>query len=230
MIKMAIRPKPSEKYLFELCGGRQGLLQAMHHGLYETPLNNFYPFLDLEEMLVFAASSWKAREQDITSVRQLITFSHKPEIFCQTFEIGDSWLYKWKNLSPESKTESEILNPFKRKNVVERLSQVREQDWMILTDRMSKMVNEYVFGYQYNKRFRQRGGDFHGLELMDFQSYYPSKKHNSPKFAKEIARILADYPEVYAEPDAESKFVLPVVECVEERQEDFSEYEGKSIE
>ena len=58
------RPKPTRNLILNECGNDQTLISSLHHGLRETSaLNTIYPFLNFDDLVVFAASSWKTREQ-----------------------------------------------------------------------------------------------------------------------------------------------------------------------
>lgn len=96
------RPKPTQQLLIELCGENQGLIGSLHHGLYEVSLKDFYPYLDLDELVAFATSSWKSRES-----RQEIGSGSVYDIFNQVFKIGFPWLNKYKKISPDLREKHE---------------------------------------------------------------------------------------------------------------------------
>ncbi len=236
-----IRPKPSERYILELArrtkidprNGRtsvkisQGLLQCSHHGFYETPLDEFYPVLNLDEAFSFAAKSWYQRSEAPESVSRLTTFSDQTEIFSQIIGEGTEWLYSNRNLSPESIEEAKRLNPFDSLSLRERVSLINQEHWDVLKANLRQFVKNYEFKVNYPIALRRAGGDSSRLVRMDFQKFYPSKKYNSINFAKEIARMLAEYPDVYAERNADGSFTLPAADSAYAEEEYFAESEGK---
>ena len=67
------RPRPTKEIIAALCGGDNYLSNSLHHGVYELPLNNFYPLLDLEELAAFAAGSWVMRDREDLLLRAALT-------------------------------------------------------------------------------------------------------------------------------------------------------------
>ncbi len=192
------RPTPTKQLIIELCGEDLNLINSAHHGLYETSLNNFYPCLDMDETIAFAASSWKSRERNHYSFTKKIESADIYEIFTEVFKIGVPWLKKHKNVSEDLRTKYERLNPFKGDNLRERLGEVSAVAGDILRQQLLEEVNEYVFECQYHDRKMARGGDNHKLELMHFQPVYPNKKNIVSNFASEIVRMFSTkYPAEY---------------------------------
>ncbi len=191
------RPIPTKQLLIELSGNDKTLIASMHHGLYELSLKDFYSNLDLEELLVFAASSWKAREKDFNAFSYSIKNLDVYELFDKVFDIGYKWLNKYKNISEELDNKYNKLNPFNGKNLRSRLEEIDKDKAGLLKDRLGETVNEYVFEIQYYERKMQRGEDNYKLEIMNFFGKYPNKKLIVPGFASEIARIISGYPRDY---------------------------------
>ena len=52
-----------KKLILELTGSDLTLLQQIHHGLNETPLDDFFQILNLDEALAFEAGSWVIRNE-----------------------------------------------------------------------------------------------------------------------------------------------------------------------
>jgi len=194
------RPLPTKQLLIELCGGNQTLISSVHHGLYETPLGPFYPHLDLEELIAFAASSWKSREKGESLIEETTynLFSNTAyEIFSNIKIIGQRWVNKYKNISPELQTKYKRLNSFQGERLEERLSRVDPKNVDNLKTALLEGVNEYIFECQYEKRKRSRSRGNYKLEIMHFQPVYPKKGVIIPNFAAEIRRIIAKFPREY---------------------------------
>lgn len=201
---MPIRPKPTKQLLIELCGGNQGLIGSVHHGLSEVPLNEFYSNLNLNETIAFAAGSWDTRHRSVHNLGQNIDARSVYDIFSEVFVVGMPWLNGSKRISPELQGKYGHLNPFQGRNLRERLQRVPPEAVKKLKQRLSEEVNEYVFDCQYQGRKAARGGDNYKLEVMHFQNAYPKSGRIVPAFAVEVARMISAYPGQYE--------LLPVVE------------------
>ena len=191
------RPKPTKQLLVEICGGNQGLISSAHHGLRESSLRDFYPNLDLDEAVAFAASSWKAREKDFNDFTSFLESAPVYELFSEMYKIGSPWLNKHKCISDKLKQKHQRLNPFRRKDLKARLSRVDPDDIIELRKKLNQPVSEYVFPCQYERRKRERGGDNFRLVPMHFQAAYPEKGKIVLPFASEVARIISKYPAAY---------------------------------
>ena len=194
-----IRPKPTKELIVELTGGNQGLITAVHHGLYETSLSKFYPHLDLDEVIAFEASSWRSRKENSTLFEGVVHLSNIYTLFNDVYQIGMPWLNKHKRISEELKPLHRQLNPFKGKDLRERLESVDLQAVENLKEKLQEDVNKYVFECQYEdaKMKNEPRGENFGIELMRFQPVYPEAGKIVPNFAKEISKMLSFYPKEY---------------------------------
>jgi hypothetical protein len=189
------RPKPTKQLLIELCGNNQGLISSCHHGLYEASLAEFYPHLDLDETVAFAASSWKSRQVSPTELADFLGSQVEAyDLFSEVFKIGFPWLNKSRDISPELKQKYEKLNPFDGKDLRARLESVQPEKVEKLKERLRDRVNNYVFECQYQDAKMARGGDNYKLVPMHFQAVYPRKGKIVPAFASEVARMISQYP------------------------------------
>jgi len=191
------RPKPTKQLFIELCGGNRGLIESIHHGLLETPLDAFYPHLDLDEILAFEASSWKTREKDAETFSDFVKSAEIYDIFSKVYEIGSPWLNKHKNISEKLVERYAKLNPFGSKNLKLRLGGVKVEDVESLKKKLQEGVNKYVFACQYQEAKRMGDGDNYKLAIMNFQNVYPKSGKIVPAFASENARIVSGYPTNY---------------------------------
>lgn len=191
------RPKPSKQLFIELCGGNQGLIESVHHGLAETPLNALYPNLDLDEVLAFEASSWKTREKNLASFSDFVKSAGIYDIFSEVYKLGFSWLNKHKNISQKLAKRHSELNPFNGENLRSRLEKAKPEDIDSLKNKLQDGVNAYVFSCQYHDAKRMRGGDNYKLSVMAFQNAYPKSGRIVPAFASQNARMLSEYPTDY---------------------------------
>lgn len=196
---MPERPRPTAPLITKVCGGNQGLIESLHHGLAETPvLQQFYSHLDFDELVAFAASSWKSREKNH---RHFSRYSSDAvsiyDLFSQVYAIGCPWLNKYKAVSPEQQVKHEKLNPFRGRDLEERLNEVEPATVAQLIRELREEPCEWVFECQYQNRKLERLGDNYKLEIMTFQNVYPKSGRIIPAYATRIAQILSEYPREY---------------------------------
>lgn len=194
---MPERPKPTKQLMIELCGGRSYLIGSVHHGLFEVPLNGFYPNLDLNEAVAFAAGSWDIRNASVHNLRQNIDNRDIYDLFSEVLARGMPSLNGSRQISPEMREKYERLNPFHGRDLRMRLQRVPSEAVKELKGRISEETSEYVFECQYNDRKAARGGDNYRLQVMHFQNVYPKSGRIVPAFAAEVAGMISDYPRGY---------------------------------
>lgn len=199
------RPKPTEKLLSELCGNDPALIASVHHGLYETPLYEIYPFLNFDDLIVFEAASWNLRKRDIGSYRQLVKSASLYEIFHETYKSNKNpkgmqsfaWLYNNKELCPKNEDIYFKLNPFHKKDLKLRLEKVDFVAESKFRNNLISKVNDYLFECDYTQKIRAYQD--HRIILINFQTYYPKKGRTEKRYAKEIAKnLLSRYPTEYS--------------------------------
>jgi hypothetical protein len=186
------RPKPTKQLIIELVGNNQGLISSVYNGLNETPLNNFYPHLDLDEAIAFSASSWKNRKKKSEIFKEVVESGNIYDIFKEANNIGFPWLNKYKDVSERLIEKHDKLNPFKGRCLEERLGQVSPEAVERLRDQLMEDVNQYVFECQYRDAKIARGGDNHKLNILTFQNFYPGKGKIVPAYAGEIVKMLSN--------------------------------------
>src|SRR3989344_6048372 len=144
------RPKPTKRLLYELCGGDEGLLSSLHHGLVEKPMHGFYPNSNLDELVVFEATSSRMREDELDDFIELVLRSrHIYEVFNYVLNQGFSWLKANKRISPELLDLYEQLNPFKGRNLRERLDRVDVSDITKLMENLQRPATRYLLEGEY---------------------------------------------------------------------------------
>lgn len=193
------RPTPTKEIILELTGNNQGLISAIHHGLNETSLRDFYSKLDLDEVVAFEASSWKSRKENQTLFDGVVHISDIYTLFNEVYKIGMPWINKHKKISEDLKPLYMQLNPFKGKDLRERLESIDQESVEVLKRNLQKDVNQYVFECQYHdaKMKNEPRGENFGIVMMEFQPVYPEAGKIVPSFAKEISKMLSFYPKEY---------------------------------
>ena len=189
------RPEPTSHLIMELCGGNTGLLSRFHHGMCETSLKDFYPSLNLDEVAAFKIGSYILRKEN----SEKFADSKQDDIyyiFREAFNEGFPRLNTHKNIVKTAEQYSK-LNPFGR-NFRERVERVDPDAIILLKSRLAQPANKYVFECDYHDAKLSQEGDNSRIVVMHFQPYYPKREVIAPNFAKEIARILENYPQEYA--------------------------------
>src|SRR3989338_1327742 len=188
------RPKPTKQLILELTEANQGLISALHHGLNETPMHDLYPYLDLDELVAFEASSWKSREANRDLFEGTVHLLDIYQLFSEVYKIGMPWLKKYSNISKEQEKLYRELNPFRGKDLKARLQNVNPEAVETLKEKLLESANKYVFESQYQREKMKQGGENIGIRIMEFQPVYPKKETIVPNFAKEISKMLSSYP------------------------------------
>lgn len=207
------RPKPDSNLILEVCGNNYSLLSSICFGLKETPLKEFYPYLNLEEALVFAGASWGNRKEQPEFYKKIIenpnsikkqqlTLFENIEIinnqdivysiFNETFKEGFRWLRNKNRISDEKLEKYNKMNPFYNIPLKERLNKVNDEDIETLKKKLLIPTKNYIFEKDYC------GGTYDkNRVVMNFQPVYPSKANIRKNFALEIMRTLKEYPAQY---------------------------------
>lgn len=192
---MVKRVRPPSTLIAELCGNRQRLIERVHHGLAEVSLGSFYPNLNLDETIAFAAGSHWLREDESTMFSHYIDNHDIYEIFSHIFKRGFPWLNNYKNIPEEKKSKHNKLNPFNGR-LRKRLERVDAESTGQLKGQLQGNVSEWVFEIQYKSRVKEKGNNI-GIRSMGFQNVYPARGRIVPAYALEIARIIDRYPKNY---------------------------------
>lgn len=191
------RKLPTRQLLLELCGSNSDLLGSTHHGLYETPsLRNVYPFLDLDELVAFAASSWRSREKN-PNFKHHVEHDTLYDLFSHVYQIGFAWLNKNRRISQYRQNLYEELNPFNGRDIKARLSSVQEQLDEKLRCELARPVHDYVFECQYQEMKALHGGDNSNIEIMEFQAVYPKRENIASAYAAEVSSMVRSFPTEY---------------------------------
>lgn len=137
------RPQPTTQLILEVTGYNKGLISAAHHGLYETPLNEFSSNLNLDEMLVVSAESWLGRKDDSKTVIELVQSGNIYEVFNYFNSTGFSWLNKNKAISEKLGPLYKQLNPYKGKTLEARLQRVNPESVKLYMEALKRPTDSY---------------------------------------------------------------------------------------
>ncbi len=198
------RPKPTKKLLTELCGNDPKLISSVHHGLYENPLKEIYPWINLDDLIVFSAASFTFRKQKPREFEEMVLSSSMYDIFHEVYNStsnpggmkGFVWLYTNRDILQTNDTYLQ-LNPFTKKDLKIRLEKVGIDATKRLKENLIKPTKQYVFECDYYL-VKHQLGDNSRLVVMNFQPYYPKKGVIEKRYAKEIERMLSRYPTEYS--------------------------------
>ena len=196
---MPERPRPTAPLIIEVCGGSngyQGLVESLHHGLEEAPaLTQFYSHLDFDELVAFAASSWKKKREEFFGFSRFLESSPSAyRIFSEIYSIGFPWLNKNKAISPQQEAKHNKLNPFHGRDLEERLNEVAPATVEKLVKQLQEEPLKYIFRCKYDD---ERNEYDDKRVVMDFHNVYPASGRIVPAYAAEISRIMSKYPQEY---------------------------------
>lgn len=210
------RPKPTRELICAITGGNKTYLSWVHHGLYETPLGAIYPFLNLDELIVFAGVSWRARDCDREQkLNGKIACERLPDYFNEVVSASRNRFYQKFGMSIDDipgripihmEPRYDALNPFKG-DLKERLEHVGEREAIALKEALLKQTLIHVFEDQYFaiKRQIRRAYDIGSdvdvdperLKIMGFQICRKRKRTDEKivqAYVNEINRIIGNYP------------------------------------
>ena len=137
------RPLPTIEFVLGVTGGNQRLVSTAHHGLYEVPLSGLYTNLNLDEVIVFAATSWESRSKDLESFAALVRSGNIYKIFDYVNQIGFPRLNKNKPVPQELRWLYEQLNPYKGRTLEARLNRVDPEAIRTLKEKLQMPVDKY---------------------------------------------------------------------------------------
>ncbi|MBI2653869.1 hypothetical protein HYX02_03595 [Candidatus Woesearchaeota archaeon] len=194
MEEVAKRPKPSGNLLFSVLGGNLDRLEALHHGLAETPLKEFYPHLNLEELIVFEIASWELRSTHDSGLRNAVRSRDIYGIFDYIFGYGFPRVHRYEPTSKILKGRYARMNPFKGRNLRHRLQRVSLGVVNDLIDALKAPVNKYLFESDFEDF--SRFTDMDATKMLGFQPKRYNRKHResiAQRYAAEIARFISQY-------------------------------------
>ena len=186
------RRSPSSKILTEIVGDNINLAHNAHHGLIETPLNDFYGHINLDELLVFEAASWDLRRKNNVRFFQLIDSGTIYDVFNYAFDDTFPSLNAHRRIPDKYREAYNKLNPFTRR-LRERLGQVDTEAVQTLLERLGQATKDYVSPSAYDTS--RETGNLHNMGSDEF--FAKAKKTKMDAYAGEIALILRGYPKAY---------------------------------
>lgn len=189
------RPAPNSRILTEILGENESFIRHVHRGLIETPLNDFYRELNLDELLVFEGVSWELRRKNDRHFFELIDSHPIYDVFDYVFDRGFPILSRNKNISEQSQEDYHKLNPFGR-NLRERLEHVTPEAVQSLREKLREPARSYVSRETY-----ARAEDTRYMYNMGADKFFSKNKKTRVKaYLSRIAGILRTYPKDYVPP------------------------------
>jgi len=188
--RIQTRPKPSRETLRQVLNGDErgsGLVQAVHHGLCETPLNGLYPWLDLSETVAFAAASWQARRED----RKRFDGFGPADIYAVFNEMmgpGFRQLNAHKKMDERTARRYGMLNPHRGRGLKARLGMADEEDVKRLLEGLNGPVRRYLSPAGYEAYTAMRLDDNDLLAVADLRT---------GNLIDDVRDMLSPYPRDY---------------------------------
>lgn len=191
------RAKPTKEIIWNATGGNYNLLKQFHHGLYECPLKEVYPFLNLDELIVFASESWGSRNKGELN-EQFIQESDIYSIFNEFNQKGFKKLKEIQSKSTKFKAEYIKYNPYGR-NLKQRLLNVPKKEIEMIKDKLKCKTKQYIAEEDYDlmKALHQNMLEY---TFMRFLVSEKNRNKSAKKYVTEISRMLRNYSTTIAPP------------------------------
>ena len=178
------RIKPTNKLIFDLCGGQghnSQYLDFVYRGLHElnsasNSIGKLYQYLNLDELLVFARDSWLTRARNSLDYKSDPTFELETkqksiyEIVSNTFK-EDSFQYidgfyngmvkkgfgyfaKRRLISEKNEQKYQKLNPYEPKTLEDRLNLFEKEDPKSCNE-IKELLSKPVMKYVFECQYQQ---------------------------------------------------------------------------
>lgn len=193
-----------KKLIHETCGGDLSMIKMTYMGLSETPaLREFNPYLDLEELITFAAASWIKREKIKPHYDAIVDESSLYQLFSWTFQNGGAGMLRnRKNLSTESEqyARDSFMNPYHGDLLEKRLRLVPEEYEVALREQLHEDTHTWTdttYGYEHVKQLRD-GNNYH-LHILPYTANHRRSTPNirekkAHTLSKELSKMISAYP------------------------------------
>ncbi len=182
------RPEPPKELILAVTGRNDNLIRAAHHGLFETTLREFYPHLNLEELLAFAAGSWKMRRRYPETFAEFVSNHNIYKIFTKVYQDSKYGMNQFSRHRKRAKKHElyEIFNPFKKKDLSARLESVNQDDVEILKEQLQRNVCRYLCN-------PPKSGNIEDGAVVIFPYDCPDKNTRVIRYADKITKIISGY-------------------------------------
>lgn len=155
------KPIVSAAYLYDVYGSDEHLINCAYSGLFDAPLNDFYPVLEsLDDTIGFGAASYKLRKFNHDSFANFVESKNIYEIFKKINKTPVYKYYKnifqWMNSVKKLKNSADILkdkqlNPFRgQKNLEARLNLVNSKSIEELKQNLGKRTHRDIYPTPYD--------------------------------------------------------------------------------
>ena len=165
------KKNPTRSLITDLIGGNPKLVKDTQHGLKEISLNKIAPYLNLDEIIVFASQSYDQRKKNYHAFSEIIEDTDSfYEIFNYLNQLGFPLLNQSKKISEKNDELYQQTNPF-GKNLEKRLGLVKSETLQNLKKRLLLPAKYHVFECNYRNEKLKRDCDSSKIILMDHQKY-----------------------------------------------------------
>lgn len=186
-----------KQLIADTCGHDRFMLSRAYFGLSETPvLREFNPYLDLDEILTFAAESWIKRDKEPDKYQEIVDQSSLYDIFRWTYSHGGYGLLKnRKSISDDNQKFYEKNNPYQGELLEQRLRLVPEEYESKLRSQLKSDAHTYARNEKHYQEIKaSRGGNNYNLEIIPFNKVYTRREEMPQEYARLIHGIIKDYP------------------------------------
>ena len=139
------KKNPTRSLITDLIGGNPKLVKDTQHGLREISLNKIAPYLNLDEIIVFASQSYDQRKKNYHAFSEIIEDTDSfYEIFNYLNRFGFPLLNQSKKISEKNDELYQQTNPF-GKDLEKRLGLVETETLQNLKKRLLFPAKYHIF-------------------------------------------------------------------------------------
>jgi len=187
------KKNPTRSLITDLIGGNPKLVKDTQHGLREISLNKIAPYLNLDEIIVFASQSYDQRKKNYHAFSEIIEDTDSfYEIFNYLNRFGFPLLNQSKKISEKNDELYQQTNPF-GKDLEKRLGLVETETLQNLKKRLLLPAKYHIFECNYHNEKLKRRGDSSDIIIMDHQPVYPKKGKIIPSHIQDINKRIRNY-------------------------------------
>jgi len=192
------RPTPPADFLTGVYSRNPNFLKSLHNGLIETPMKEFYPVINFDDLTLLQFSTWDERDGNYSQFLENIEDLDVYQILRRAYDNHVRDFHGMKRVPEKWKTLDDQLNPHKKKDLRQRLECVPASAHETLIDNLAKRTRKYVSEAQYhlNKQARRHTDkQMYVLHLPKTRLVNMTPEEIQKFYASTVARLLEGHPQ-----------------------------------
>ncbi|MBT7903107.1 hypothetical protein HN587_04520 [Candidatus Woesearchaeota archaeon] len=216
------RPKSTKTVIEGATGGVVAIVRPIYEGLIDTPVREFYPVLNLDDVLAFELGVTELRNQHPVFFKDFVDHATIYELFREVYNASDGVFPNYSGAFPKlvkynkfigrcrgqrpSESDSKTygkLNPFgKTRNLKERLSLVSEGDVGTLRERLVVEPSLFLFETDFHRDPRSHHDS--GKRVRVLPRPFPAAGYDTRRivqaYVSSISTVLRSYDPTHVNP------------------------------